>query len=119
MRSKRKFSAEFKAKVALEAIREQNTVSEIAAKHQLHPNQIFQWKKQFLDNSAAAFESGREDSNTDHEAQSGRTQADDRSQRESLKHQRAMPSAEPAPVGFVLPALRRERRKSQADEVHR
>jgi transposase len=41
MRSKRKFSAEFKAKVALEAIREQNTVSEIAAKHQLHPKSNF------------------------------------------------------------------------------
>ena len=69
MRSKRKFSAEFKAKVALEAIREQNTVSEIAAKHQLHPNQISQWKKQFLDNSAAAFESGKEDANSGHEAE--------------------------------------------------
>jgi transposase len=69
MRSKRKFSAEFKAKVALEAIREQNTVSEIAAKHQLHPNQISQWKKQFLDNSAAAFGSSKEDSDTDHEAE--------------------------------------------------
>jgi transposase len=69
MRSKRKFSAEFKAKVALEAIREQNTVSEIAAKHQLHPNQISQWKKQFLDNSAAAFESDKEDAVSDHEAE--------------------------------------------------
>ena len=69
MRSKRKFSSEFKAKVALEAIREQNTVSEIAAKHQLHPNQISQWKKQFLDNSAAAFEGGKEESVNDHEAE--------------------------------------------------
>ena len=69
MRSKRKFSAEFKAKVALEAIRELNTVSEIAAKHQLHPNQISQWKKQFLDNSAAAFDAGKEGSANDHEAE--------------------------------------------------
>ena len=69
MRSKRKFSAEFKAKVALEAIREQNTVSEIAAKHQLHPNQISQWKKQFLDNSAAVFSSGKDEAVTDHEEQ--------------------------------------------------
>lgn len=69
MRSKRKFSAEFKAKVALEAIRELNTISEIAAKHQLHPNQISQWKKQFLDNSAAAFEGGKEESANDHEAE--------------------------------------------------
>jgi transposase len=72
MRSKRKFNAEFKAKVALEAIREQNTVSEIAAKHQLHPNQISQWKKQFLDNSSAAFASGKEDGNSDHEAEMGK-----------------------------------------------
>ena len=69
MRSKRKFTAEFKAKVALEAIREQHTVSEIAAKHQLHPNQISQWKKQFLDNSAAAFDGGKDETTSDHEAE--------------------------------------------------
>lgn len=72
MRSKRKFTSEFKAKVALEAIREQNTVSEIAAKYQLHPNQISQWKKQFLDNAGAAFDSGKDETKTEHDAELAR-----------------------------------------------
>ena len=38
MKTRRRFSAEFKAKVALEAIRGERTISELATKHQLHPN---------------------------------------------------------------------------------
>ena len=40
MRTRRRFSAEFKAKVALEAIQGQRTVAELATKHELHPTQI-------------------------------------------------------------------------------
>ena len=43
---RKKFSAEFKAKVALEAIKEQRTVNEIAAEYGVHPTQIAQWKKE-------------------------------------------------------------------------
>jgi transposase len=55
MKTRRKFTAEFKAKVALEAIKEQLTLSELAVKHQLHPTQIQQWKKQFVENAALVF----------------------------------------------------------------
>ena len=46
MSKKRKIhSPEYKAKIALEALQEARTVSEIASRHQLHPTQISQWKK--------------------------------------------------------------------------
>lgn len=53
--SRKKFSSEFKAKVALEALKEQKTIAELALQYDLHPTQISQWKKQFLENSAAVF----------------------------------------------------------------
>lgn len=53
--SRKKFSPEFKAKVALEAIKEQKTIAELALQFDIHPTQIVTWKKRFLENSAAAF----------------------------------------------------------------
>lgn len=47
-RTRRRFSAQFKAKVAIEAIRGQKTTSELAGEHQVHPGQITQWKQQLL-----------------------------------------------------------------------
>lgn len=56
MKNKRRnFSAEFKAKVAIEAIKEVQTLSEIATKYELHPNQISDWKKQFLASASIIF----------------------------------------------------------------
>ena len=43
MRTRRRFSAEFKAKVVLEAIKGHETVAELATKHELHPTQIAAW----------------------------------------------------------------------------
>ncbi len=45
MRTRRRFSAEFKAKVALEAIKGHETVAEFATKHELHPTQIAACKR--------------------------------------------------------------------------
>ncbi len=45
MAKRRKFTAAFKARVAQEALRGDRTVKQIAARHDLHPNQVSQWKK--------------------------------------------------------------------------
>lgn len=61
-RKRRVFSPDFKARVALEAIKGFKTVSEIAQKHKLHATQINLWKKQLLDGAADLFEDGRKSS---------------------------------------------------------
>lgn len=54
-RPRRNHSAAFKARVALEAIRGEKTVAEIAAHHEVHPNQVTAWKTEALQNLAAIF----------------------------------------------------------------
>ena len=48
-RKRRRFTAEFKGRVVLEALRERESVQAIAARHELHPNQVSAWKRQLLD----------------------------------------------------------------------
>ena len=57
-KKRQKHSAEFKAKVVLEALKEQKTLSELAQLYQLHPNQITLWKKEFLSNASQIFDRG-------------------------------------------------------------
>lgn len=52
---RRRFSAQFKAKVAIEAVKGQRTVAELAGQYQVHPSQITQWKKQLLDAAEQVF----------------------------------------------------------------
>jgi len=52
---RRRFSAQFKAKVAIEAIKGQQTAAELAGRYQVHPNQITQWKKQLLEAADQVF----------------------------------------------------------------
>ena len=55
-KTRRKFTSEFKTKVAIEAIKERHTLSELAKRFDLHPNQISQWKHDFLSKASLVFE---------------------------------------------------------------
>jgi transposase-like protein len=54
-RPRRNHSAKFKAQVALEAIRGERTIAQIAAHHEVHANQVTSWKNQALENLAGIF----------------------------------------------------------------
>jgi transposase len=62
--TRNKHSAAFKAKVALEAVREQHTVPELARRYNVHTSQIYKWKAQFLEQAARVFESESEPNNS-------------------------------------------------------
>jgi transposase len=57
---RRKFTSEFKAKVAIEAIKGQRTVNELAQEFEVHPNQIAVWKKQLLASAGDVFSRGKD-----------------------------------------------------------
>ncbi len=53
--TRKRYGAEFKAKVALEAIRGEMTLAELAARHGVHPTMITAWKRQAIEGLAATF----------------------------------------------------------------
>lgn len=56
---RKSYSTEFKAKVALEAVKGVMTANEIGAKYEVHPVQVSQWKKELLENMGSLFEGKR------------------------------------------------------------
>jgi transposase len=68
-KSRRKFGAEFKAKVILEALKERSTIEELARKYELHPTQINTWKREAIANMAAVFGADKSEAIADSEQQ--------------------------------------------------
>ena len=69
MTKRRKFTPEFKAKVALEALRGDRTVQEIAARYEVHPKQVSTWKRQAMDGLGEVFSHGADQARRDIEAE--------------------------------------------------
>ncbi len=55
-RKRRQYSSDFKAKVALAAVKGEQTTSEIAARFEIHPTMVSQWKRELLENATGVFE---------------------------------------------------------------
>ena len=67
MTTRRRFTAAFKARVALDALRGDKTIQEIASKHKVHPNQVSAWKRQATDGLGAVFSNGADKARVDHD----------------------------------------------------
>ena len=67
MTTRRRFTADFKAKVALEALRGDRTIQEIATRHKVHPNQVSAWKRQAVDGLGSVFSNGPDKARMDHD----------------------------------------------------
>ena len=61
-KTRRKFTSKFKSQVVIEALKERISMSELATKYEVHPNQITTWKREFLDNAELAFGGNAESS---------------------------------------------------------
>ena len=68
MTRRRRFTADFKASVALEALRGDQTIQEIASRHKVHTNQVSTWKRQAMDGLGMIFSNGTDRASADHES---------------------------------------------------
>jgi len=69
MTTRRRFTGDFKARVALEALRGDKTIQEIAAKHKVHPNQVSDWKRHAIEGLSEVFSNGTDRARQDHDAE--------------------------------------------------
>ncbi len=69
MSKRRRFTPDFKARVALEALRGDKTIQEIAARHKVHPNQVSAWKRQAMDGLGEVFSNGADKARVDREGE--------------------------------------------------
>jgi transposase-like protein len=61
MEKRNRYTAEFKAKVVMELLKEEETLSQIAGKYQLNPQMLSQWKSDFVKNAALVFDRGKDE----------------------------------------------------------
>jgi transposase len=69
MTIRRRFTADFKSRVALEALRGDKTIQEIASKHKVHANQVSTWKRQAVEGLGAVFSNVAERAGRNHESE--------------------------------------------------
>ncbi len=69
MSKRRRFTVDFKARVALDALRGDQTIQEIASRHKVHPNQVSTWKRQAMDGLDAIFSNGSDKARVDREGE--------------------------------------------------
>src|SRR5438093_7704428 len=142
-RKRRNFSADMKARIALEAIKSQRTIQEIASHYGVHPNQVTRWKHEAIDGLAETFRDGRSRDGESDEAlraelyqQIGRLQMEpdwlkkspacrfrgaapmDRKRR-ATQHRAPVRVGGHVPAGSLLPSSRREHREPRSDAMHR
>ncbi len=55
MKKRKSYSPQFKAEIVMKVLREEQSISQIASEHGIHPNLISQWKKQFISDAAVVF----------------------------------------------------------------
>ena len=55
-KTRRKFSSDFKARVAIESLKERESLAELSKRYEVHPTMISKWKMEFLEKSAAVFD---------------------------------------------------------------
>lgn len=61
MEKRNRYNAEFKAKVVMELLKEEETLNQVAARYQLNPQMLSQWKSDFIKNAASVFERNKDE----------------------------------------------------------